>query len=399
MIRLMCNIGFEQQPNAANPNRNAILLFPFVADFEASHSWKNLTDTAKIKIPKKVIVRDQSTGADYDLSGRSIIAPGGDNKPFLMRGDKVVVLGGYDFNLEECFTGYVTQVIVKQPIEIICEDNMYRLKQIKAQNITYPASKTFEGIIQDLIDQANAAMTDGTRFTYATPGIQTNIGRFMVRDQTIAQVLDVFRQGFRINSWFRGNELHASALAYLPEDFVFETGSDGKISSASGTNVHNFVFQGNIISDELQYTRKDDVRIGIKAYSVQKELTQAVNKDGTTKSKHSRLEAFVGDTEGEIRTYYSPGATTVAELKAEATARLNRYYYEGFKGSFTTFLQPRVLHGDIVNLIDNVIPERSGSYFVKAVTPSISMQGGRQKIEIDMRVDGNLTVDDINRGV
>ena len=397
MIRLMSNAVFTQVPTKTYKDRKGILTFPYIADGEASHSWKNLTDVLKLKIPKKVIIRDSTTGATYDLSGKSIIAPGG-TVPFLMRGDRVVLKAGYDFNYDEIFTGYVTAVRVKQPIEIDCEDNMYRLKQIKCADKVYRDSVTYEGIIKDLIKQANAAMSD-VQFTYVTPGTQTNIGNFRVLNQTIGQVLETFRQGYRINSWFRGNELHSSALAYTPGNFTFTTGADGKIKTVSGANVHTFTFQKDIVSDELNYTRKDDIRIGLKCYSVQKELTQKPNKDGTFKTSHSRLEAFVGDAEGEIRTYFSPGAKTLAELKSEAEARISRYYYEGFSGSFTTFLQPQVKHGDIVILIDNVVPDRNGTYFVKGVTTTIGSGGGRQKIELDIRIDGNLTLTDIKTGI
>lgn len=408
MIRLLSRITFEQRSTPAYPNRKGTIQMPFLTDSEISHSWKNLTDTSKIKFPRKVIIRDITTGAEYDIRDKVIVAPlynpeigppqPAERIPLLLRGDKIKIEAGYDFNYDEVFNGYVSQITLKQPIEIVCEDNMYRLKQIPAKNKTYRASVGFEGIINDLISQANAAMDD-VQFSYAAPinEIQTDIGNYTVLNMTIAQVLDDIKKNYHIFSSFDGTVLHASALSYSLPSAEADTGADDKVITV--TNAHNFVFQGNIVSDELQYTRADDVRIGIKAYSVQKELHATLNKDGTQKTSHNRLEATVGDQDGEIRTYFSPGATTVEQLKAEATARLRRYYYEGFRGTFTTFLQPQVKHGDIVNLIDRVLPERNGSYFVKSVSPSVGMNGGRQKIELDMRIDGNLTLDEIRDGV
>ena len=71
-----------------------------------------------------------------------------------------------------------------------------------------------------------------------------------------------------------------------------------------------------------------------------------------------------------------------------------RLKYEGFRGSFTTFGLPKVKHGDIVELIDKNLTERTGSYLVKEVKESNTNSGQRQTITLDIRVDG-LTADQI----
>ena len=45
--------------------------------------------------------------------------------------------------------------------------------------------------------------------------------------------------------------------------------------------------------------------------------------------------------------------------------------------------RPRVKHGDVVELIDSQVPDRNGKYYVKRVSTSFGMEGGRKTIELD----------------
>ena len=74
---------------------------------------------------------------------------------------------------------------------------------------------------------------------------------------------------------------------------------------------------------------------------------------------------------------------TVEELRKHANRFLDRLKINGWVGNFTTFLQPRVKHGDVVELIDSQVPDRNGKYYVKRVSTSFGMEGGRQTIELD----------------
>lgn len=92
-----------------------------------------------------------------------------------------------------------------------------------------------------------------------------------------------------------------------------------------------------------------------------------------------------GDTDGELRTlnYYN---LSKADLEKVAKKEAERIRYEGYRGSFTSFLLPQVQHGDTVILDDKKLPDRKGSYLVKSVTTTFGQGGGRQKIEIDRKV-------------
>ena len=166
-----------------------------------------------------------------------------------------------------------------------------------------------------------------------------------------------------------------------------------------------FGFQENIISDDLEYRRLDDIRIGVKAFSVNEVELETTRKDGKKKKKKKRISVFVTKDlkgnpiianeetfEGEKRTLYLWNIKSENELFKQAAANLNRYYYEGFYGSFTTFGLPFVKHGDNAVIRDNILPERNGTYKIKSVKYTFGQSGFRQEIELDIRVDANQSV-------
>jgi hypothetical protein len=97
------------------------------------------------------------------------------------------------------------------------------------------------------------------------------------------------------------------------------------------------------------------------------------------------------DAPGKKKVRLSPssfaGVSTVEELGALAFEQLKKYYYNGFKGTFTTFGIPFVKFGDNVKLIDRKLPERNGLYKVKSIKYSGGIGGIRQQIELDFRIN------------
>jgi hypothetical protein len=402
MLRPKVRITFSQQPTDTYPDRSQEFVMPFITHLEIHSSWKNLTDTASLRFPKSIVVRTAG-GSDYDISGqgRNLVAGDANQPPFFMRGDRIKIEACYwhydSQGIEiqepfvELFNGFVTKVYVGVPVELEAEDYMYRLKQVKAANKLYKGSQyNIEDVVKDLVAQFNAA-SPNDQITFQAPpgGVTTNIGDFRVQDNTIAQVLDWLRTNAHINSWFRGTALHSSLITYYP----------GEAQDPAPIFVFNSINANILPGAELEYTRSDDVRMGVKAYSVQKELTSKLNVNGKKQSVHKRIEAFVGDTEGEIRTYYSANATTKEQLIKEATEWMRRWHYEGFRGSFTTLGEPVVFHGDQIEIRDMAIPDRNGRYFVKAVTRQFGKDGYRQIIEPDLRIDGIFDDAAISQGI
>jgi hypothetical protein len=337
------------------------------------------------------------------------------------------------------------------PMEIECEDKMWLLKQAQCPNMLFQAGtntstyvngdgKTIsitsfdnkpwdtQSIITALLQ--NAYIQNYTNGQASNPyikdvllpelsninvingeglseNISTNIGNFRTQNETICQVLMRLRKDFKLECFFRKNtktqkwnDLYVSGIVYYSQDYVDK--ATGKIISTA------YDFQQNIIDgNNLIYLRKDDVRLGIKAYSVGKYELATTNSSGTKSTKSQRLEVNVGDLDGDIRTmFFFPKTDTskdldIENLKTLANQALIKLKYEGWRGTFMSFGLPYVQHGQAVTLKDNVIQERTGTYLVKGTNVTFGQHGFRRKIDLHIRIDSvtGLKVNDFLNGL
>lgn len=392
MFGVLTKITITQVSTTQYPGRTKFFVFDFCVSTETASSWANLTDTATVVLPRNIYFVD-SNGNKTTWNNTPIYG-NPDKQPLILRGDKIKIETGYSYfkttgqninrkervrNLKVVFDGYVTKIKNKTPFELSCEDSMYALKQSVTANKEYTGST--EAMLKEMI--ANSTFPDAKNIVVKTDNYTHNLGKFITQNVTIAQVLDELRkQPYNLESFIRKTynednslksiELRFGVIRYYPED----------------RESHQFHFQKTIISDNLEYTRADDIRIGIKAFSISKKELSTVNGSGKNKLKKTRLETTVGDKDGEIRTLFFTEIDTVEELKKQAEKKLPFLKYEGFRGSFVTFGLPKVKHGDEVELIDDVLAERNGTYLVKSVSESNTMSGLRQTITLDIRIDG-----------
>lgn len=408
-LRCINKIVIQQVPDSKNttwPNRNKTFTFNKIHSFEVETSWSCLTDTAKVKFPKYFSVKDQSgltvnfgSAPGGDINNQSITANFGNMAPLFLRGDKITIYSGYayfdasgaaKYILNPLFDGYVTAINNKTPIELECQNAMYIFKQVQAPNKNW-GTNTMEEIITSLVNLANSIK--GTNFKF-TPFASTNVGTFITHNETACQILERLQRDYKIESFFRNDfssgvnvpTLYSGLITYYP----------------GFAQTFNFVFQKNIVSDSLNYTRLDDVKIGIHAYSVNKAELLTKTKSGRFKTKNKRLQVQVGtakENDGQVRTMYFWNISSEAELTKKATQALQRFYYEGYRGKFLTFALPFVRQGDIVSMDDRFIPERMGDYFAKKVTYKGGEEGNWQEIDIDLRVDGVFTTEQLSAGI
>jgi len=387
MHGLIVKVTITQVATTNYPDRNKFFVFNFGNDITINSTWANLTDTMTIIMPRRIYFKDASTGEKTTWDKMQVY--GNPTKaPLILRGDKIKVEFGYsDFkttspttfnrgiiveNMATRFEGYITKINNKTPLELECEDNMYALKQTLVENKEWTSEQySVEQMLQEMLTKST--FSDVKTFTLLNKdNYTTKLGKFITYNVTMAQVLDELRkQPYNLQSFFRGSSLHWGVIRYY---------FDEKIN-------HQFHFQKNIISDNLVYTRADDMRIGVVAKSINKITLDTKNSNGTFKSRHKEIKVSVGDKDGEIRTLFFADLNE-SELKKAAEAKLPYLRYEGFRGSFTTFCMPHVKHGDTVQLIDDVLPERNGTYLVKEVKYNAGVNGGRQTITLDIRVDG-----------
>lgn len=286
-------------------------------------SWETLTDTCNISLPS--FIRHQNK--NVSLAESNIIK----------RGDAIKVELGYDDANEVVFEGFVRKVQAGSPVVVECEDYAYLLKR-ETKTVSF-SSVTLQSLLQQIVPP-----------TIQVRAADVSLGQFRISKATPAQVLDEIKNTYALQSWMRGRTLYAG-LAY------FDVPATTK----------KFIFQENIVEDELVYSKKEEIKLKVKAISMM--------------PNNSKIETEVGDAEGEQRTLHFYNLP-LADLKKAAEAEIDKLRFDGYRGSFTAFGQPFVQHGDIVEISDNRY-NRSGNYYVKSVVRSFGMGGYRQIITPD----------------
>jgi hypothetical protein len=301
--------------------------FKGVVNCEVESSWDMLTDTCKIEIPRRI-----SWAGNPLVFGKD---------PILKKGDPVTVKLGYNDENKEIFKGFLVKISTGSPCILTCEDAMWKLKQ----NTFTKSYKnvTLKALLKDMLLG---------EYQFEAPSV--NLGPFRISKASAVQVLDELRNTYFLKSFFRNNVLYCG-VAYWP-----------KLQTE-----HILHFTTHVVSNDLEYVKKEDVKIKLMVIVI--------------KSDNTKVEYEYGDKEGEERTltYYN-----ITKSQADKTAgiEIERLRYDGYTGSLTIFGSPQVKHGDVVNLDDPFYPERNGRYLVKSVMTSFGMSGFRQKLDLDSKV-------------
>lgn len=307
------------------------LTFNWVNTIEVESSWELLTDKAKIVLPTNVKVETEP-GKHETLNFHQL-------KDYLKNGDEVEIKVGYDEDLNTIFKGYLSYIKPRVPIEVYCEDEMIQLKK--------------DPINDSLKDTSISKLADKHFAKYETDVMNIDLGNYYIPNLTGAKLLDQFKSDFGLHSFFRDDTLVI-----------------GKRYNKETANTVSFKLDYNIISDELEYKTKDQVKLKVKAISN--------NPDG------SKTEIELGDADGELRTlnFYN---VAKSELKKVAEAEMERLVYDGWRGSFTAFGVPLVFHGDIVELVYGSESFKTGRYWVDGVNYEFGVNGFRQDIKLGAR--------------
>ncbi len=254
-------------------------------------------------------------------------------------GSPVTIRLGYDEELYTEFTGYVSSVSPKIPLIIECEDEMYQLKRQSVEPKSWRSVK-LKDLINYIVPGANIDTYDITLSPF-------RIEKTIVNK---AEAMQKLKDEFGLDVYYRDKQLYVG-LAYK-EDM--------------GIVYHHF--QKNAIMDSLIYKRKEDLKILIKAISINQ--------------KNEKTEIEVGDKNGETHTLHFYNKTKT-ELEQLAKEKLELMKYDGYRGKFKAFGQPVVKHGMIEDLADDKYTERAGRYFVDSVETTYDGSGGfKRNIEL-----------------
>jgi ATP-dependent Clp protease adapter protein ClpS len=302
-----------------------VLYFDYVVDCEITSTWQELTNTCKFTLPRRV--------------GKLLTET---LDRIIQVGNEVVIKAGYNDTLHTYFTGYITEIGAAAPLEIKCEDAMWKLKQITVAKAY--KSVTLSKLLADIMPAE-----------IAYKAVSRQLGGLRYSKVTVAQILKDLKEHQGVHSYIRNGKLYCG-WAY-DTDMV---GEDYKV------NLH---FEKNIFNNALVYKRKEDVKLRVDAISMH------------SNGKDVKYSYPAENAEGEVHTLHSYGKE-LKDVKEDAKAKHAEMVFDGYRGSFTTFGHPFIDHGFVVHVTSNIYPERDGKYYADKVVYRIGNVGIKQDVTL-----------------
>jgi hypothetical protein len=311
------------------------LKFKRVVGVRIEESTSNLSKTATIHIPRTATMTRQGKFVTEVETAKEFPT-----------GSTVVIRLGYNGQLQEEFRGYVKSVRPGDPVTIECEDEMYILRKKRINKSWRMAT------LRDVLHEC----LRGSGITIQEPVPNILFKPFYIHDSNAAAALQKLKENL-------GLVIRLTSPTTLYVSYS-EQNDDTKVT---------LKITENVISDALEWVDERDVTLKAKAISIRKDNT--------------RLEAEVGDPDGDQRTLYFYNIDTTAELKEIATRELQKYKYTGVRGELTTFLIPTTRPGMTALIRDPIFTKRSGDYLVDKVVTTFDERGGRRNIYPGLKVN------------
>jgi hypothetical protein len=325
MLRPKCEIYIKSKAT------RKVLLFDYCVEIEIESTWKRMTDTCKITIPREL-----------QLHGTKI-------KDAIKAGDEVRVFMWYDgYDKKEEFRGYVRDVQPNVPLVINCEDAMWLLKQrpsIQKGKINAWKSTSLGEVVRRLV---------GNDFQLNTNNIQ--MGAYRLTERTVAAELQKLGERTGQKVYFRHGVLNVG--------FAYPISWAGDVTKKGFYHV-----QKNIPRDgfDLTWRNKEDALLKLEGV-----ITMP---DG----KQKKLN--YGDSEGETHTFHEYNISE-AVMKERLKDALERMKVSGYKGTLATMGLPYIEHGYTADIQDDFFKERNGSYFIDKVQTTFGTNGFKRKVTV-----------------
>jgi len=325
-----------------------LLIMSYLPTCHISLGTVQMTQVESVNIKKSIEAQTQTATVTFPKA----VYFKNDNKKrvseVLKVGDVVTIDLGYNGKENREFDGYIVRVEQTIPVVVHIEDEMYILKK------TIVEPKQWE------------AATLGDVLNYIAPNVSKNVvdtslklGKFAIDKVSAATVLKYISDNYSLCCFFKGKVLQVGfPYSFVPDNVVYV-----------------YDFQRNVPADgrNLQFMTKDVNTIKIKAISNLK----------TGKKLIVWLPSK--DAEGDIRSLNFPEMTE-AELTKLAQAELDKFQYEGYKGSVKGFGLPFVQLTEAVRLRDNEYKDQEGNYLVDAVEVDFQVNEFRRECTLGKRV-------------
>jgi hypothetical protein len=288
------------------------------SEVKTESSWQSLTDTADIVIPRKA--------RDFDSLNIT---------EWFREGDPVEIWFGYDGNVELEFEGYISSVPIGIPLVIKCEDEMYKLKRTNVS--VSMANCNLKELLQAIAPGYNI-VCDETHL----------LGSVRFSNMSASQILEELDKS-GIKSWFEGKTLHAFGASKSDKPPVKVL-----LEKTAGESLKQKAIEDTLVTISL--LRK-----------IGKKLVVKYGEEGAGRRINRQLS---GITMSEN------------EMLNEAKKIYNAVKVPGLDGDVTLFGVPRVQHGMRIDLSSVLYPEKTGVYYIDAVTKTLSENGIRQTCKL-----------------
>lgn len=315
----------------ATENREEIVLHK-VSEIAFESSFKDPVSKGSITLPRNIRL--------YNKDGKTIASPEEAFKKLFKRGDKVSISWGYNGKLTKEFEGYVTTVSANIPVVLEFEDEMFKIKRMPV-NFSSPQI-TLQELLETIIPGYDIDALE-----------QVTLGSVRLPKTQVGPVLEKLQTDWGLYTYWKDGKVRSGKY------YVTESDSD----------IETFHLERNCVSTALNYKRKEDVKLKIKAVS--------------TLPNGSKIEVDgIGDVDGDERQLTFYNVTDVKELEVLAKVEYDRFKVDGFDGSFTAFGIPSVTHGMKCRLVSGLFKEREGIYYIERVQKSFGIDGIRQQISL-----------------
>jgi hypothetical protein len=259
---------------------------------------------------------------------------------------RIEIQAGYqEESVRSLFTGYISNMDPAYTLKLKVEDAMYLLR--KKSVVIDMKETTLKSVCKKILD--------GTEFS--------------VHEKTADAPLTVFK--------YKGNA--AGAMAKIKENFGFCVYLDEGKLYAGGEQLNpkariKVIYGRNVIKNKTSYQYKDANPL----------LVEVIGK----KEDNTEVKIVEGIEGGSKMTFHMYNVTDSVTLKAIAKEKLQRFSFDGFKGSVELFFIPFAQAGGSVEYSNlNYKEDNEGLYFIKGVKYSFDPDKGlRQQVKLGGRL-------------
>lgn len=338
-----------------NLKEGGFLYIDYVHEVEINKSLKEMTGTCTIRLPKNIMVGNRDVSFRKPLGE---VVKGGDAVRVWM---KYAQEGGGKTENRLEFAGFVRNVNPTVPLEIECEDYMYKMKRKEV------SPKTFSG---GNLMQVIKYITEGLPLEYEV--VDTAIGGAfsITKDEpTAGKVLAKIEEVYGLKCTILTSEYGVKPPYFHGNNKPKFTLVVGMQYQASGNSTPvKYKLNQNVIENDLSFTRAEDKHIKVKVSS-----RQADGKVITSQ--------FKGDEEGDTRELQIPGLTQ-AQIEAYARRLYAESKVDSFEGSMTTFGIPAIFPGMLAQVDTEDFELKQTTNYVDEVKVSFGMGGYRRQITL-----------------